>query len=116
MAFLRHTLTAIFYLNLVGCTASVANTANVFIPVRGVIEVIVTVPDGERLAKVQFQLNNEVVAEDEDGSDGYSADIDTSGLEAGVLAKISAVGVRTNGTVVVLRENLVLVEGSAATN
>lgn len=101
---------------MAGCTANVTNTANVFTPVRGVIEVSVTVPEGERLTKVQFQLNNQVVAEDANGSDGYSADIDTSGLAAGVLAKISAVGVRTNGTVVVLRENLVLVEGNAATN
>jgi hypothetical protein len=109
MAFLKYILGATLGLAMIGCTANVTNTANVFIPVRGLIEVSVTIPDGERVTKVQFQLNNQVVAEDDNGSDGYSADIDTSGLEPGVLAKISAVAVRTNGTVFVLRENLILI-------
>jgi hypothetical protein len=114
MAFLRCFLAATLGLVMLGCTANVTNTANVFTPVRGLIEVSVTIPDDERVTKVQFQLNNQVVAEDDNGTDGYTADIDTSGLEPGVLAKISAVGVRTDGTVFVLRENLILIEDRSA--
>lgn len=97
---------------MVGCTANMTNTADVFTAVRGVIEVNVSVPESEGVTRVQFQLNNEVVAEDENGQDGYTADIDTSGLESGTLAKISAVGVRADGSVIVLRENLILVGAS----
>ncbi|MEB3195700.1 MAG: hypothetical protein VKP62_00710 [Candidatus Sericytochromatia bacterium] len=95
---------------VLGCTANAVNTATLYKPVRGVIELAVVVPSGEAVERVQFQLNDEVVAEDTNGADGFSAEIDTSGLPPDVLAKLAAVGVRTDGTVVVLRENFILID------
>lgn len=92
-----------------GCAAQAVNSALVYQPVVGTITMEITIPPGESVAKVQFQVNDKVVGEDADPTDGYKADIDTSSLEMDVLAKIAAVGVRANGTTVVLRENFILV-------
>ena len=92
-----------------GCTARAVNSAQVFKPVTGVVQMEIKIPAGESVTKVQFQVNDKVVNEDDDPTDGYKAEIDTGDLEPDVLAKIAAVGVRANGSTVVLRENLILV-------
>ena len=92
-----------------GCTARAVNSAQVFRPVTGVVQMEIKVPPGESVARVQFQVNDKVVNEDEDPSDGYKAEIDTADLEPDVLAKVAAVGVRADGSTVVLRENFILV-------
>ncbi|MEB3221819.1 MAG: hypothetical protein VKS61_07035 [Candidatus Sericytochromatia bacterium] len=97
-----------------GCTARVINAATLFKPLAGTLALVVTPPPNEAFVRVQFQLNDQVVGEDTDPADGYSADIDTTGLEPETLAKIAAVGVRADGTTRVLRENLILVTGAAA--
>lgn len=104
---------------LTGCVGKAVNQATIYQPVSGVIEMDVKVPAGETVSKVQFQVNDKVVGED-DGSSGaptFSAEVDTSTLPADTLAKLAAVGVRPDGSTVVLRENYILVEPSAdATN
>lgn len=92
-----------------GCTARATNTATVFPPITGVVQMEIKLPAGEAVDKVQFQVNDKVVQEDDDPTDGYKAEIDTANLEPQVLAKIAAVGVRANGSTVVLRENFILV-------
>ncbi|MEB3329071.1 MAG: hypothetical protein VKQ33_07550 [Candidatus Sericytochromatia bacterium] len=97
-----------------GCTAKLTNAATVFEPLVGTLTLTVTPPADEAFVRVQFQLNDEVIGEDTDPADGYTADLDTSGLEPEVLAKVAAVGVRADGTTRVLRENLILVTGASA--
>lgn len=92
-----------------GCTARAVNSALVFKPVSGVVQMEIKIPAGESVTKVQFQVNDKVVNEDDDPTDGYKAEIDTADLEPDVLAKVAAVGVRANGSTVVLRENFILV-------
>ncbi len=92
-----------------GCTARAVNSALVFKPVSGVVQMEIKVPPGESVTKVQFQVNDKVISEDDDPTDGYKAEIDTADLEPDVLAKVAAVGVRANGSNVVLRENFILV-------
>ena len=94
---------------LASCTARATNSAIVYKAVTGVVQMEIKIPAGEAVNKVQFQVNDKVVAEDEDPTDGYKAEIDTGGLEPDVLAKIAAVGVRANGSTVVLRENFILI-------
>jgi hypothetical protein len=93
-----------------GCVGKAVNQATIYRPVTGVIQMEIKVPAGETVAKVQFQVNDKVVGEDEDGGDGYAAEVDTSALPVDTLAKLAAVGVRPNGSTVVLRENYILVE------
>lgn len=92
-----------------GCAAQAVNTAQVFKPVTGVVQMEIKVPAGVAVTKVQFQVNDKVVSEDDDPTDGYKAEIDTADLEPDVLAKVAAVGVKADGSPVVLRENLILV-------
>jgi hypothetical protein len=96
-----------------GCTAQAVNQAQVYKPVTGVVQMEIKIPPGESVVRVQFQVNDKVVAEDEDPTDGYKAEIDTADLEPDVLAKIAAVGVRANGSNVVLRENFILIGAPA---
>lgn len=91
------------------CTARAVNNATVFPPITGVVQMEIKLPAGEAVSKVQFQVNDKVVQEDDDPTDGYKAEIDTASLEPDVLAKIAAVGVRANGSTVVLRENFILI-------
>jgi hypothetical protein len=95
---------------LSGCVGAAVNQATIYRPVTGVIAMEVKVPSGESVDKVQFQVNDKVVGEDEDGADGFSAEVDTTSLPVDTLAKLAAVGVRPNGSTVVLRENYILVE------
>jgi hypothetical protein len=97
-----------------GCTAKLTNAATVYKPLTGTLAISVTPPANEAFVRVQFQLNDQVVGEDTDPADGYTADLDTGGLEPEVLAKVAAVGVRADGTTRVLRENLILVTGASA--
>lgn len=96
-----------------GCTARAVNSAVVFKPVSGVVQMEIKVPPGESVTRVQFQVNDKVVNEDDDPTDGYKAEIDTANLEPDVLAKVAAVGVRADGSTVVLRENFILVAAPA---
>jgi hypothetical protein len=95
---------------LPGCVGAAVNQATIYRPVTGTIEMEVKIPSGESVQKVQFQVNDKIVGEDEDGTDGFSAEVDTSTLPVDTLAKLAAVGVRPNGSNVVLRENYILVE------
>lgn len=96
-------------LPLGGCLGTAVNSAQVYAPVAGVVTVTVSVPAGESIQRVQFQLNDVVVAEDADGADGFAAEVDLSALPVETLAKVAAVGVRPNGTFLILRENYLLV-------
>ncbi|MDB5097022.1 MAG: hypothetical protein JWM80_1443 [Cyanobacteria bacterium RYN_339] len=95
---------------LTGCVGAAVNQATVYRPVTGVIQMEVKIPSGESVDKVQFQVNDKVVGEDTDGADGFAAEVDTAALPVDTLAKLAAVGVRPNGSTVVLRENYILVE------
>lgn len=108
MALLKR-LTLLSALLLSGCVAEATNTALVYKPINGTIDMAITIPAGESFAKVQFQADGNVVSEDTDGTDGYSATVDTTTLPANTLVKIAAVGVHTDGSQVVLRENFVLI-------
>jgi hypothetical protein len=112
MALLKHLALGAAVLLLAGCVADATNVAEVYKPVDGVIDMSVTIPAGESFAKVQFQADGTVVGEDSDGTDGYTAEVDTSTLPANTLVKIAAVGVHTDGTTVVLKQNFVLVGDS----
>lgn len=101
--------------NLWGCLGSAVNTAQIYTIVSGVVQVTVSVPAGESIQRVQFQVNNVVVAEDSDGADGFLADVDLSTLPVDTLAKVAAVGVRPNGTFLILRENYLLVGAAEST-
>lgn len=96
-------------LPLSACLGSAVNSAQIYAPVFGTVQVTVSVPAGETIQRVQFQVNDAVVAEDSDGSDGFVADVDLSNLPVDTLAKVAAVGVRPNGSFLVLRENYLLV-------
>lgn len=108
MAFLKQGL-LVAALLVTGCVGSVQNQAYVYKPVTGVIQMQITVPAGETFTKVQFQANGQLVSEDTDGTDGYSAQLDTSTLPSGQLVKIAAIGVRTDGTTQVLQQNYIYV-------
>lgn len=92
-----------------GCLGSAVNSTQLYTPVSGVVQVTVSVPSGESIQRVQFQVNDLVVAEDSDGANGYAAEVDLSALPVDTLAKVAAVGVRPNGSFLVLRENYLLV-------
>jgi hypothetical protein len=94
---------------LAGCTGQVVNTAPVYQPVTGVIQMEITVPAGESVTSVRFLVDEQLVSEDDDASDGFSAELDTSELEPDSLVRIKAVGVRANKTTVTLRENYILI-------
>ncbi|HEY9722290.1 MAG TPA: hypothetical protein V6D47_09760, partial [Oscillatoriaceae cyanobacterium] len=96
MAFLKQGL-LLAALALTGCVGAVQNQAYVYKPVTGVIQMQVTIPAGETFTKVQFQADGQLISEDTDGTDGYSAQLDTSTLPAGQLVQITAIGVRTDG-------------------
>lgn len=107
MAFLICVLVGL--LGLVGCTGAVVNTAQVYQPVSGVIQMDIQVPAGEGIVKVRFLVDDALHSEDETAADGFTAELDTSELEPEALVKIAAVGVRANNTTLPLRENFILV-------
>ena len=107
MAILR--ILAIAALLCAGCVGVATNQAEVYKPIGGVIEMQITIPPGESFTKVQFQADDEVISEDTDPSDGFKAEVDTTEFSGDALVKLAAVGVRPNGTTVVLRENFILV-------
>lgn len=98
-----------------GCVGKAINQAQVYAPVTGVVQMEVKVPAGESFVKVQFQVNGEEFSFDEDPSDGFTADIDTKDLPADTLVKLAAVGVRTDGSTMVLRENFILIGKQTST-
>lgn len=100
---------ALATLSSAGCVGRVVNQAEVYKPVSGIVQMEIKLPAGESVAKVQFQVNDKVISEDDTPSDGYSAEVDTAGLEPETLAKLAAVGVRADGSTVVLRENFILI-------
>lgn len=91
------------------CSGAVVNSAQVYQPVTGVIQMDIKIPAGETVSSVRFLVDDKLVEEDTDASDGFSAELDTTELEADSLVKISAVGVRADKTTVTLRENFILV-------
>jgi hypothetical protein len=110
---------------LFGCTGAVVNTAPIYQPVTGVIQMDIQVPASEQVVKVQFFVDDALHSEDDTAADGFAAELDTGEFEPESLVKISAKGVRANNTSVVLRENFIMVgkaeeaeastEGEAAT-
>lgn len=100
---------ALCLVGLFGCTGAVVNTAQVYQPVTGVIQMDIQVPASEQVVKVQFYVDDALHSEDDTASDGFAAELDTSELEPESLVKISARGVRANNTTVLLRENFILV-------
>jgi hypothetical protein len=95
-----------------GCVGKAINQATIYKPVTGIIQMEVKLPTGESVSKVQFQVNDKVVGEDDGTASAptYTAEVDTSTLPVDTLAKLAAVGVRADGSTVVLRENYILVE------
>lgn len=114
MAFLRLGLALPLALALAGCLGQAVNQAEIYKPVSGVLQLEVTVPAGESFSRVQFQINDEVLSEDTDGSDGFTAELDTADFAGEELVKLAAVGVRADGTDVVLRENYLRIEAAPA--
>lgn len=112
MALLKHVSAIALALACCGCVGTAVNKAEVYKPVSGVLEMVISVPQGEALQKVQFQIDNELVHEDTDPSDGFSASVDVTAYESGKLYKLSAVGVRADGSLVVIRENYILVQAT----
>jgi hypothetical protein len=120
---MRQALTALAILGagaaLAACAGTVVNGAQVYQPVTGVIQMDIKIPAGETVSSVQFLVDDKLVEEDTDGSDGFSAELDTTELEADSLVKITAKGVHADKTTVVLRENFILVgkqdDGAEAT-
>lgn len=108
----RHFAVLLALTVLTGCVGKAVNQATLYQPVTGVIEMDVKVPAGETVSSVQFQVNDKVVGTDDgaSGSGTYSAEVDTTNLPVDTLAKLAAVGVRPDGTTVVLKENYILVE------
>jgi hypothetical protein len=94
---------------MAACTGTAVNSAQVYTPVSGIIQTDITVPAGESVTSVRFFVDDTLVSEDEDGSDGFSAELDTSELDAESLVKIKAVGVRANKSVITLRENYIMI-------
>jgi hypothetical protein len=94
---------------LFGCTGAVVNTAQVYQPVTGVIQMDIQVPASEQIVKVQFYVDDALHSEDETAADGFAAELDTGELEPESLVKISAKGVRANNTTLLLRENFIMV-------
>lgn len=94
---------------LFGCTGAVINTAPIYQPVTGVIQMDIQVPASEQVVKVQFFVDDSLHSEDDTASDGFAAELDTGEFEPESLVKISAKGVRANNTSVVLRENFIMV-------
>ena len=109
MAFLKQAAVAMGLALLTGCTGTVVNTAPIYQPVTGVIQMDITVPTGEPITKVKFLVDNTLHSEDDDGSDGFSAELDLSAFEPDSLVRIKAIGVRQDQTELELRENYLLV-------
>jgi hypothetical protein len=99
-----------FGLLSVACVGTVTNQAEVFKPVSGIILLEVKPPETEPIVRVQFQAKGQVVGEDSDSKDGFGVELDTTTLPNGELVQIAAVGVRSNGSTVVLRENFILID------
>lgn len=113
MAILR-LLSAAAVLAMAGCVGVATNQAEVYKPIGGVIEMQITIPPGESFTKVQFQADDEVISEDTDPTDGFKAEVDTTEFSGDALVKLAAVGVRPNGSTVVLRENFILVSNPSS--
>jgi hypothetical protein len=94
---------------LAACTGAAVNSAQVYTPVTGIIQMDISVPAGETVSSVRFLVDDKLVQEDEDGSDGFSAELDTSEYSPESLVKIAAVGVRANKSTVTLRENYIMI-------
>jgi hypothetical protein len=94
---------------LFGCTGAVVNTAPIYQPVTGVIQMDIQVPASEQVVKVQFFVDDALHSEDDTAADGFAAELDTGEFEPESLVKISAKGVRANNTTLVLRENFIMV-------
>jgi hypothetical protein len=95
---------------LSACHTKFINDLPFYEPLSGVIQFKVDVPVGEKITKVEFQIDGQVVAEDSDVQDGFMIDFDTKDLKTGVLLKALAVGTRSDGTTLVLKENMILIK------
>jgi hypothetical protein len=100
---------ALCLVGLFGCTGAVVNTAPIYQPVTGVIQMDIQVPASEQIVKVQFYVDDALHSEDETAADGFAAELDTGEFEPESLVKISAKGVRANNTTLILRENFIMV-------
>jgi hypothetical protein len=109
MAFLRNLALGSLLL-LTGCVGQVQNTAVIYQPVSGVVDLRVTAPPGSGIVKVQFQQNDQVFAEDAVGPTVFNGSLDTSTLPSGVLVKVAAIGVRSDGSTTILKENFILAQ------
>lgn len=98
---------------LAGCSGTGVNTANVFQPQSGQIQLTANVPDPSLYASVEFVINEgDAAAEtvtDDDLSDGIAVTYDTSKLNDGVNY-VKAYGVGADGSRTQILDNALLID------
>lgn len=78
---------------LAGCDAQVTNTGTPYAVVTGAIDLKWT-PTVEGAKSVEFQVNGKTVGKDEDGSDGFIFQIDSTKLSNG----LQTIGILVRGS------------------
>lgn len=96
-----------------GCTGTGVNTANVFKPQGGTIDLNVSnLPDPSAYSSVEFQLDGKTLGKDTDVSDGWSYKLDSTSLTNGIH-NVRAVGTTTGGEQVELLNNSIYIDNGA---
>jgi hypothetical protein len=97
-----------------GCTGTGVNTADVFKPQGGTIDLNVSnLPDPTAYSSVEFQLDGKSLGTDSDASDGWSFKLDSSTVSDGIH-NVRAVGTTTSGTTVELLNNSIFIQNNGA--
>lgn len=105
---LKYAAAALMLAALTACTGTGVNTANVFQPQSGKVQLAVQTSD-PTIQSVEFQLNGEVIGKDEDGSDGWSLEYDTTQKDDGIYT-VTAYGTTSSGTQLQLLDNSLLIQ------
>lgn len=101
-----------------GCTGTGVNSANVFKPQSGTIDLNVSnLPDASAYTQVEFQLDGKALGTDTDVSDGWSYKLDSTSLTNGIH-NVRALGTSSSGEQVELLNNSIYIDngGSAGTD
>ena len=96
-----------------GCTGQGINTADIYTPQGGTIDLRVDTADPSAYSSVDFELDGKSLGRDEDGSDGWSYQLDSDSLENGIHS-VQAFGNTLEGLRVELLNNSLMIRNDGA--
>ena len=96
-----------------GCTGQGINTADVYTPQGGTIDLNVDTVDPSAYGSVDFELDGKSLGRDEDSSDGWSYQLDSTTLDDGIHT-VQAFGNTLEGTRVELLNNSLMIVNDGA--